>query len=270
MSKLCVKCGAPLEDAAMFCNICGSQQSAPQQPAYQQPAYQQPVQQPVYGQPAPKQPKKAVDPGLKKKILIGAGAVAAVALIIILLCVLIKPAGAGAIDTTYEVYIEGEMDNFEKVLPEGIWEWYEDKMELSIGDCQDQAEDEAKETKKDLKKTYGSDYEIDYKIVETNELDESDVNKIASKMEKQYGKKYLNKNDVEAIKQVWVQITIEGKKDKNIYIERYDVIKIDGEWYCGYVSKDYKYDDDYNVKSWKYSDFSFEASFYNEEDDDWY
>ena len=241
MSKLCVKCGAALEDTAMFCNICGAQQSAPQQPVYQQPA--------------PQQPKKELKLDKKKIITIG-GIAAAVILVVVLLFVLIPPAGSGAVDTYFEVYYEGNTDNFEDLLPESMWEYYEDKVKMSIGDCQEQAEEEAKENKKDNKKYYGSDYEFSYKVLDTYELDESDVNKLASKLQKRYGKKYLNKDDVDAIKIIWAQVTEEGKKDKDIWVAERAVIKIDGEWYLGYVYRD---------ENGKYSEFWFEASFYNDD-----
>lgn len=69
----CMKCGSPMREGSVFCEVCGNQQTfqpqqpAPQQPAAAQNAYprnaypqavtSQPVyQQPVYQQPAPQQP----------------------------------------------------------------------------------------------------------------------------------------------------------------------------------------------------------------------
>jgi len=55
----CVKCGRPISDDAVFCEVCGfDQRNIPQeQPAAEQPAHQQPVsEQPVYEQPVYEQP----------------------------------------------------------------------------------------------------------------------------------------------------------------------------------------------------------------------
>ena len=47
--KACIRCGAPLEDHANFCNHCGSGQQAASQPQPAYPQYQQPY--PQYQQP---------------------------------------------------------------------------------------------------------------------------------------------------------------------------------------------------------------------------
>ena len=257
MSKLCVKCGAPLEDAAMFCNICGAQQSAPQQPAYQQPVYQQPVQQPVYQQPvqqpvyqqpvqqpvyrqpAPKQPKPAIQlDDKKKKLLIGVGAAVGVILIVLLCILIFQPAGKGAVDTAYEVIFEGEADKIEDCLPEQVWEFYEDKLEKSVSDVETSYEKSYKSNNKEYKAIYGSDYKVDWEILETKDLEDSDVRKLANMLATNYGnKKYLKKDDIDDIKEVWIKVTIEGSKAKTAYVNHAAIIKIDGQWYLGYISK---------------------------------
>ena len=237
MSKLCVKCGAALEDTAMFCNVCGTQQPAPQQPVYQQPVYQQPV----YQQPAPQQPKPKMPIQLdekKKKILIGAGAVVGVILIILLAVLIFQPAGKGAVDTMYDVMYEGEVDKCEDLLPEQMWEYLEDN-NVSQGDFEDGAEKVSKSITKSAKKQFGSDYDIKYEIIETKDLEDSDVRKLASAMSKLYGnRKYLKKDDVQDIKEIWVKTTIEGSKGKDISISNMAIIKVDGKWYVGEIYKD--------------------------------
>lgn len=96
MTKFCSNCGAPLTDAAKFCNGCGSKQDAAP-----------PLQQPQYQQPAPAAPKKKKS---KKRLLIIVGVVlvAIVAIVSVYINSLLKEATAAD-------YFESEWLNPDKI-----------------------------------------------------------------------------------------------------------------------------------------------------------
>lgn len=105
MSKICQKCGAPMEDNASFCIKCGTAYQQQAQPVYAQQAAQQPAPQYVA-------PDQQIQPAPKKKLgkgaIIGISAGAGALLLIIVILIIALSGGQGSPKAAFNKYYNAQ------------------------------------------------------------------------------------------------------------------------------------------------------------------
>ncbi len=206
----CGKCGTQIPDGAAFCPSCGNTAGA-----------QAPVTNEVQQQ---------VNAAPKKKVnLIAVGAIAAivVAIAIILICVFAGGgAGAGSPEAVVEkyldAYIDGDVDTYLDCIHEDILEAEAD----SEGYDLDELKDELKEMFDAMSQSMEeSDVKYSFNILDTEDLDDDEIDEINEEFEEEYGIKITDAAEVS------VELITEEDGDESSFEQSFGVVKIDGDWY---------------------------------------
>lgn len=229
MSKFCGNCGTELQDDAVVCSNCGCNLAPEAQPVAQPDAN---------GTITAKASnlfdtlKAKLDEFLAKckadtkfrniSIAIGAGAVVAIVLIVVLLCALFGNSYKSAINNYFDATFSGDFDAYRASYPDKIWKKMSD-------DATDKKEfrSDFKDFKEELEEEFGKDVSFDYKITEVEEYDEDDLDDVRTAL-KLYG---IPKKTVTEAYEVEIELTIEGDDDEDTDDTSLTVVKIDGDWY---------------------------------------
>lgn len=216
MSKICNNCGAMLEDDVMFCTSCGAQ--------YQEAAPATEKAPAKFDVAAIIGKVKAMEP--KKLIILGAAAVAAIALIVVLCVVLFANPYKSAIQNYYAAEY-GNFQKMESLAPAEYWEYVEDQSGYDIDDMIEMAEDSYKDS--DYEDKYGEKVSVTVDVIKEISLPKGQVEKIAEYLDDKYD---IDAKKVTAVKKVYYDLTIKSDVYASYAKETYTyVIQISGKWY---------------------------------------
>ncbi len=243
MAKICISCGAQMQDDMGFCPSCGTPQpqgGQPQQPGFGQPQqgfggqpqmnYGQPQQfgqpqqygqpqmnygQPGFGGAVPAKKFKMPD----KKVLFVCGGVLVLVIVLIILLSII-------FGSSYK----DPLDNYVKVLEKGNGKAYQacvyevDSVLADKKSATEYAED-AKDLHEEFEEDYGKGAKCTYEILSKEKLKKSDIETVNQWMSL-LGVKDAIKDGYE----LKVAFTYSGSEDKNVDTQTVTVIKTSDGW----------------------------------------
>lgn len=225
MSKICMNCGAQLEENIMFCTNCGAEVAAAAPAPEAAPVA--PVEQKKKGLNVGELVEKAKkDP--KILIIAGVAAVAVLAIIVALLWNPIFNPWKSGLDNYVNLAIEGKASAVTKAAPKEVWEYIDDEAGISKEDFSKDKKDYAKDASEDAKETFGDNVKFSYKVVKSK--------KMTKKMVEAYGDGLENTYDIDAdsVKAGYVveyEYEISGKTSFTWGEGKAYIVKIAGGWY---------------------------------------
>lgn len=235
MAKFCGHCGAEMADEAKICGACGV-------PFEEDVA---PVQNSVETAPVASAVKKIGNFSLDKKFLpvIGAAAVALIAVIALLISLVFGGGYKSAIDNYLDVTVRGKAAKIDDLAPKAYWDWYEDENDESLKDIKEEYKDNWDDMKDTLEDEYGKRVRVSYKIKDKDKLSKKKVELIAEALNDQYD---IREKSVKKAYELEVEMKIKGSEDGDEEESNLTVIKIGTKWY---VASCYQLgDDEYRVR----------------------
>ena len=160
-------------------------------------------------------------------IAIAAGVVAAVAVVVVLACLIFGGGYTEAIDNYIDL-ISGDADAIEKMIPPAALEYMVDEEDFDLDEFKEEYEDTSDERMEYLEEEYGEDIKISYEITKEKELSEKKLNAIRDGLKENYD---IQKKSVTKGYELDVEMTIEGDDDEDTDEDEIIVVKIDGDWY---------------------------------------
>ena len=216
--KFCEKCGAQMEDNMAFCMNCGAKVEGVAGAA---PA--------ADGAVAKKSPAKLI--GL---------AVAAVAVILVVVLAFSIFGGGykSAVKSFTNVVYKGKTKQTEKLAPEDVWDYIDEKYDVDADDVADYIEDMYEDEIDELEDELGKNIKISYKIEGTKKLEKREIKKINKALEEKYD---MDDDSVKTAYKVEVDFKYKGKEDYDSNETFITAAKIGGKWY---LLSYYEYEND--------------------------
>ena len=174
---VCKHCGAEVADELTFCTVCGEEMinEAPSKKGF-------------------------LPEGSKKKFTIIAIAAAAIAVIILAICLLSGDGADDRVEDLYESAVAYDLNSVLEALPPEVLKYYKAQLDLN-------------------------DSELE--IVDTNELKESRVKELDMRYQQKYGTKA---GYIEEAAEVEIELEYRDKDISRDTISVY-MVKVDGSWY---------------------------------------
>ena len=216
--KNCVKCGAPMNDADVICQNCGTN-NAPQQPA--------------------KKANKLTDAFAKLPVktqriaILAAAAAVAVLVLVLLISALFSGGPEKAIDTYFDATTKGKYNKIEKLAPKDYWEYVEDEYDFDVDELVDNLKDNEflEEKVENYKDTYGKNVKTKIEYLDKIKADEDELDEIKDNLKEKYD---ISKKSVKKAYTVAYKVTIKGSEDKDANFGTLRVVKVGSRWYvCG-------------------------------------
>ena len=233
----CGKCGTHIPDGAAFCPSCGNTTGA-QSPANPQPtANAQPT---AYAQPTAATKKK-----ISTNTIIGIAAVAAVviAVAVILICIFAGGGGSGAKspEAVVEKYVKATVIDMDAdafldcIHPDILKVAAEDEFDGDVDELKDQLREQM-DGLKEMMDGFGDSVKISYKILESEDIEDEDLDDIIEYFEDEYGVKVTAAANVTFEQRT--QGEMMGQQVDQTQETSVTAIKIDGKWYIDPESAD--------------------------------
>lgn len=211
----CEKCGAKMEEGTAFCPACGAKVSAP--------AANQ-------SQPAPTaqsadHAEKMVAADKNKKIGILAVAAAVVVILGILIAVFAGGSGPKSVAKKYmKAMSKGDAEALIDIMPEKMVKAGLEEEGVSRKEMIAEMKQELKQMQRSFEAEFGDDFKYTWDIEEVGSISEDYLDYLKETFKETYGIKLTD------VKQVWVDITLEGKYDFETLTHALTVCKVDGKW----------------------------------------
>lgn len=221
MSKICINCGAEMNDETMFCTACGTPVAT--EPVAAPEAAPAPAKKFNFGKllaAAKKDPKMRL-------IAIAAAAVVAIVLIVAIVSACVNPWKRGMKNYVNLVY-KGKTSAVVKAAPNDVWEYIDDEYGLSKDDIKKDAKKYAEDIAEDAEDSYGKNIKYSYKVIKQKRMTKKMVESLAEAIEENYD---IDANAVKAGYVVQMEYEISGK-DAFMWSEgMFFFVKIQGNWY---------------------------------------
>lgn len=244
MSKFCKNCGTELADEAAFCKNCGTSTAAPETAPVEASAEASACDcTECNGDCAQQEAPAAQETGFagavngfiaklknkdKNALLITCGAALTLVIILVLAIVLSGGGAEDAADNYFKVAYKGKASKVEDLAPESYWEYADDELSVDVEDVEECIEDFYDTSIDMYEEMVGKDVSFSYEIVDTDEVGESDLDKIKDYLKSHYD---IAKKDVDEAVELELEIVIEGDDDEDELEETIYAVKIDGDWY---------------------------------------
>lgn len=235
MAKFCGHCGAEMADEVKVCGACGIPFGEETAPAQERPIEATPA--------APVEEKKRGDFSLDKKFLpvIGAAAVAFIAVIVLLISLIFSGGYKTAVDNYLDVVARGKVSKLDDLAPKAYWEWYEDEYDKDFDDIKEEYEDNVDDMLDELEDEYGKRIRVSYKVEDKDALSKKKLEKLAEALNDRYD---IKESSVKKAYELELEMTIKGSEDDEDTEITLTVVKIGSEWY---PISFYEYNDNYVV-----------------------
>ena len=226
MSRICSKCGAEIQDDALFCGKCGNQ-------VEEQAAAVQ-----TTSDSSETSKSKTLNDKLndfiariknkdKKSIAVVSGIAAVLILILVLsICFSVRSTPEKALKLYMDVILHGEYNKIEKLAPDAYWEAMEDS--FSLKDAKEQAKTIYKSASRAYEDEYGDNIKITYKIKEKDDVKKSTFDDMKDFIKSTYDIPKKNITDACSIE---IELFIKGSEDEDSNETELYAVKIDGTWY---------------------------------------
>lgn len=215
MAKFCANCGAQANDAAQVCGNCGA-----------------PFEGFVAPQEAAAKKQFDVNALIKDPKVKKFAPIVAIVLVVVIVLVALISSGGGA-ESAVKKYMKGiekaDGAKIMEVMSAEELEYINDMADLADEDNEkfavDQLTEYADEVLDDFEDIVGKDLKMSYKVVGVYDLTEEMMEDLVE----DYEDSKINTDKLDA-KNVAVEITIKGSKDKYTFIRQLQVVKEDGDW----------------------------------------
>ena len=233
----CGKCGTQIPDGAAFCPSCGNPSGTQNQANPQPTANAQPT---AYAQPAAATQKK-----ISTNTIIGIAAVAAVviAVAVILICVFAGGGGSGANspEAVVEKYVKATIIDMDAdafldcIHPDILKVAAEDEFDGDVDALKEQLQDML-DRLKEMMENFGDSVKISYEILESEDIEDEDLDEIKDYFKDEYGVKVTAAANVTFEQRTKGEVM--GQEVDQTQENSVTVVKIDGKWYIDPESAD--------------------------------
>lgn len=228
MAKFCTKCGASLDENASFCTSCGAKfNTAPaSQPAANTNSNETILDKFKANANAEGIKKLTANPNFTKYV--GIGAVAVVALIlIIILCSVFSGGYVKPVEKMYKSIANKDGELLMECYSEYEIDYMADRYDMSKKDIQKYYKESAKTLYEFLKEEYGRDFKIKVSVEDKEKIEKSDLKDIEEILQIKFDKKKLEVSKGYILD---CDFEIKGDDDEGTESDEILVLKIDGEW----------------------------------------
>ena len=138
----------------------------------------------------------------------------------------------------YQKAMSGDFKQIKKMIPEEVWELYEEETGESIDDLIEEMEDSYADYKEELKEEFGSDFKVTVSVAEAEQCDEDMLDKIAEAINEEYE---IKKSNITDAYEVTLTLKIKGSEDTETEEEEAYIVQISNDWY---IVSYYEYEDE--------------------------
>lgn len=143
--------------------------------------------------------------------------------------------------TTYEKFMNGDIEQMKNIAPEEVWDLYEEETGNTVEDLIEEMEAEYQDAMEEWEEEYGEDIQITIQIDDAEECDEELVEKFADSLADEYD---IDPDDVKTAYEVALIMKTEGSDNSEEYDWDALSIQIGNTWY---LSTYYEYNEEYYV-----------------------